>query len=63
MEEEVLDLEVTDHQTLVETVRTADPKDPFVFETIIREWLGGGFYRSIEATPIPEPDTLARVLA
>lgn len=54
MQEELLDLEATPEDTLIETVRIADPKDPFGVRTFVREWIGGGFYRSTEAPPVPD---------
>lgn len=54
MQEQMLDVEATAEGTLVETVRIADPKDPFGVKTLVREWIGGGFYRSTEAPPVPD---------
>ncbi|CAN5648644.1 hypothetical protein BH24ACT22_BH24ACT22_10740 [soil metagenome] len=59
MEQTVVSLEATPGG-MIETIQIADPKDPFGIRLLIREWFEAageanlGFYRSIEATPLPD---------
>ena len=40
-------------RTLLETIETVDVKDPFVWGTLVREWIGDGYYRSVRTRGIP----------
>lgn len=53
MEETLVAVEVTPDGTILETVRIVSVKDPFVWSTLVREWLGGGYYRSVVEREVP----------
>lgn len=63
MEQTIVSLEATPGG-MIETLQIADPKDPFGVRLLIREWFDAasdaaseanmGFYRSVEATPLPD---------
>ena len=53
VEENVVCVEVTDEGTILETIETVDVKDPFVWSTLVREWIGDGYYRSVRTRGIP----------
>ena len=59
MEENVVCVEVTDDGTLLETIEITDVKDPFVWSTLVREWIGDGYYRSVGTHGAPDRITAA----
>lgn len=62
MEQTLISVEVTEDQTIVETVKVVDVHDPFTPTTLVTEWLGDGFFRSAVVPEVPQTVTAARFL-
>ena len=62
MEENVVSVEVTDDGTLLEMIETVDVKDPFVWSTLVREWIGDGYYRSVRTRGLPSAPNMAELM-